>query len=148
MLVRLPAHLCFAHLPFTKYQTMIPKRPKNATFVFYGFKIKASDIKRCLTKLTDLSGALHSFSIRVTRNERPRNKLIIDIEMAEGFDPHKYDNNSYLFEFISLMKKVQRDFREFIRSIPAEFFPELYFHSFRCVHFNTSVFCIKSTYYF
>lgn len=121
---------------------------KNATLVFYGFKIKSGEIRRCLFKLTDLSGALYGFSVRIVANERPRNKLIIDIEMAEGFDPTKYDRHSYLNEFISRMKKAQCGFREFIRTIPVEYFPELYFHTFRKVQFNPSIYRIKNTFLF
>jgi hypothetical protein len=121
---------------------------KHATLVFYGFKFKTSDIRCSLSKLTDLSGALHSFSIRTIKNERPRNKFIIDVELAKGFDPLKYNDRCYLYEFIAQMKKLQRSFREFIRVIPTTYFPELYFHSYEHVEFDFSRYSIKSTYYF
>lgn len=126
----------------------IPSYSKNATLVVYGSKIKMSDIRHCLLKLTDLSGALHSFSIRVIINERPRNKLIIDVEMASGFDPARYNEHSYVYEFLSHVKKLQRGFRDFLRNIPAEYFPELYFHAFNQVQFDTSRFRTKCTYHF
>ncbi len=120
---------------------------KSGAQVFYGYKIKPADIRQCLLKLTDLSGALYSFSLRVIKNERPRKKLIIDIEMAKGFDPGKYEPDMYLHELIARLKKISRNFREYIRHVPAEFFPELYFHPYSNVQFSYQVYSSKTKYF-
>lgn len=120
--------------------------PKNSALIFYGYKIKPAHIKSCLLKLTDLSGLLHSFSIRVLKTERPRRKLIIDVELIEGLVPEKYAADSYLYELISRLRRISRNFREFIRNIPAEAFPELCFHRFNSVIFPDADYKIKSRY--
>jgi len=121
---------------------------KGTPLIFCGCKIKLFDLKNCLLKLTDLSGALHSFSIRVIKSERPRRKLIIDIELAQGFDPDNYNADTYLYELISRMRKLSRNFREYIRTVPAESFPELCFHAFGLVAFNESLYKIRNSYFF
>lgn len=121
---------------------------KNGPLLFYGYKIKSADIKKCLLTLTDLSGMLYSFSIRVLKNERPRRKLIIDVEFIEGFIPDKYASDSYLYELIARLRKLSRNFREFIRSVPPEAFPELCFHRFSCLSFQENIYKIKSRYIF
>ncbi len=121
---------------------------KRQSLVFFGHKIKPGDIQKCLLKLSDLLDALNSFSIRVIKSERPRKKLIIDIELAEGFNPEKYSVDSYLYEFISYLKSVSANFREYIRTVPVESFPELYFHKFHNICFTDTIYRIKDKYTF
>lgn len=118
----------------------------GGTVVLCGYKIKVYDLRSCLLTFTDLSGALYSFSIRVLKSEMPRRKLIIDVEMTPGFEPERYNYDTYLYELISRMKKVSRQFREFVRNVPADSFPELYFHRFGNVYFDTELYRVKNRY--
>ena len=121
---------------------------KGKSLVFFGCKIKPGDIKNCLLILTDLSNSLQSFSIRVIKNERPRKKLIIDVELAQGFSPEKYNAQYCLYELIGYLKKLNANFREYIRTVPLESFPELYFHCFSNICFPESVYRTKDKYNF
>jgi hypothetical protein len=121
---------------------------KNTSLVFHGCKIKPADIKKCLLKLTDLSGALNSFSIRTIKTERPRRKLIIDVEFVPGFTLEKYAADFYLYELIANLRRISRSFGEFIRIVPAEIFPELHFYRFNEFMFPANLYKIKSRYFF
>lgn len=113
---------------------------RNTTLSFCGYKIRTADIRACLLKLTDLSNALHSFSVRVVKNEVPRRKMIIDVEMAEGYDPSRYPNDTCLYEVLSRLRRMHRSMRDFIKNVPAESFPELYFHAYGSISFDVRVF--------
>ncbi|HXB40732.1 MAG TPA: hypothetical protein VNZ49_09335 [Bacteroidia bacterium] len=119
---------------------------KGKSLVFSGYKIKPGDIHKCILKLSDLSDALYSFSICIVKNERPRKKLIIDVELAEGFNPEKYSADSYLYELIAQLKSMSTSFREYIRNVPVDSFPELYFHRFRNIYFTDTLYRIKNKY--
>lgn len=118
---------------------MIPDS-RNITLSFCGYKIRTADIRTCLLKLTDLSNAFHSFSVRVVRNEMPRRKMIIDVEMAEGYDSSRYPGDTYLYELVSHLRRLHRSIWDFIKNVPTESFPELYFHTYGNVCFDTNVY--------
>lgn len=120
---------------------------KGNQLVFYGYKIKLSDLKTCLLKLTDLSGMLHSFSIRVLKDERPRKKLIIDLEFAPGFHPGNYSADTCLFELIARMRKLSKNFSQLIRAVPSKDFPEVFLHNFQQVCFDNRIYICKNRYY-
>ena len=113
---------------------------RNTTLSFCGYKIRTAHIRTCLLKLTDLSSALHSFSLRVVKNEMPRRKMIIDVEMARGYDPSRYANDTYLYELLSRLRRMHRGMWDFIKNVPAESFPELYFHAFGSISFDVAVY--------
>ena len=119
---------------------------KGRSLAFCGYVIKPGDIKSCLLKLSDLSGMLCSFSIRVVKTERPRRKLIIDVELAEGFDPLRINIEYCLYEFIWRLKNMSRNFAAYIRHVPLESFPELYFHPFNRICIAEGLYRIKEKY--
>jgi hypothetical protein len=121
---------------------------RNITLVFCGYKIKTTDLRTCILRLTDLSNALHSFSVRVRRNETPRRKMIIDLEMAEGFEPWRYAPDSYLYELLSRLRKMHRSLWEFVRHVPADSFPEVNFHAFGNVCFSKELYRTRYTFIF
>ncbi len=120
---------------------------KGGTLILCGSRIKASDIKRCLCALTDLSGAIHSFAIRFSRHERPRRKLIIEVELNRGYDPGKYNENPYIYELIKRMKELSRGFREYIRVVPLSCFPEMRFNAYRSAYFSVTNTQIERRYF-
>jgi len=128
---------------------MLPKEliQKGRSLAFCGYVIKPGDIKTCLLKLSDLSGMLNSFSIRVIKAERPRQKLIIDIELADGFDPLRLNADYYFYEFVWRLKSVSRNFAMYIRNVPIGSFPELYFHAFNRIDFTKSIYRVKEKYF-
>lgn len=119
---------------------------KGRSLAFCGYVIKPGDIKNCLIKLTDLSGMLHSFSIRVIKSERPRKKIIIDIEMAEGYTPRELNINYYLYEFIWRLKLLSRNFADYIKIVPDECFPEIFFYPFNSVTYPQDIYRVKAHY--
>jgi len=139
----------YFNILFTQYLNKMMQNDfikKGGPLIFCGYKIKPGDLKKCLLKLTDLYNALHSFSIRTIEKERPRKKMIIDVELYPGYDPEKYDSVACLHELIKRMKEISKNFREYIRAVSAEAFPELYLHSFKNVSFSDNLYKVKNYY--
>lgn len=113
---------------------------RNTTLCFYGYKFRTADLRACLLKLTDLTNALYSFSIRVLIHERPRRTMVIDLEMARGYDPERYAADTALYELLAQLKKMHRAMHGFVQQVPAAYFPELHLHAFGCVQFNTALY--------
>ena len=113
---------------------------------YYGCKIKPGDLQECIFKIADLALAVNSYSIRTVENEKLVKKLIIDIELKHGFEPEKYGDNTYLYDLIARLKEINQDFRESIRMVPAEGFPELCFHKYNTLHFSQNNYSIKNKY--
>jgi phenylacetate-CoA ligase len=115
---------------------------------YYGCKVKPGDLQECIFKIGDLGNVVNGFSIKTVENERCVKKLIIDIELKHGLDPEKYNDGSYLYDLIAKLKEINQDFRESIRMVPAEGFPELHFHKFHSQHFSENDYRIKNKYIF
>lgn len=99
----------------------------DAAVAFYGSKVTPTDVEAALFALPDLAERVCSFALVVSEDEAANKRLAIALELAEGKEPA--DLEELRRRVLEELRRVNQDFREASRFIPAGFEPTLELHA-------------------
>jgi phenylacetate-CoA ligase len=99
----------------------------DATVAFYGANVAPADVEDVVLSLPALAERVESFALLVSEDAEANKRLALAFELKEGTDAPEPDR--LRAEVLERLARVNQDFREASRFIPAGFEPTIEFHA-------------------
>jgi phenylacetate-CoA ligase len=117
----------------------------DSTVAFYGANIAPADVEEALLSVPELADGVEAFALIAGEDENANKTLKFAFELREEAEPPR-DPEPLRRELLVALAKVNQDYREAARFIPAGFEPSLTFHAARTGPFATYDVRLKRTY--
>jgi phenylacetate-CoA ligase len=121
-----PNELAAEHLPLP---CMFVYGRADTTVAFYGCKVTPGDLEEVVYSLPELAALVDSFALVVDEDEQANALLTFAFELAPGAEPPNAGRSQALRDAaLARLAKINQDYREASRMVPAGREPALEFH--------------------